>query len=91
MGLNFFVIQTAVITTIGFLKEAPDVNVHGFNIYYRNRLILVSPFIHYVGNLVYGYTPLIKSMKPLHILLLLVISTKDNNLTNACSIIYVDI
>ncbi|KAJ4831497.1 hypothetical protein Tsubulata_004729 [Turnera subulata] len=29
-----------VITTIGFLKEAPEINVHGFNIYHRNRLIL---------------------------------------------------
>ncbi|KAG8635011.1 protein MICRORCHIDIA 6 isoform X2 [Manihot esculenta] len=40
--------QTAVITTIGFLKEAPDVNVHGFNIYYRNRLIL--PFWRVLRN-----------------------------------------
>ncbi|KAI3737333.1 hypothetical protein L2E82_27331 [Cichorium intybus] len=32
-----------VLTTIGFLKEAPDVNVHGFNIYHKNRLIL--PFL----------------------------------------------
>ncbi|CAI9267234.1 unnamed protein product [Lactuca saligna] len=29
-----------VLTTIGFLKEAPDVNVHGFNIYHKGRLIL---------------------------------------------------
>ncbi|XP_065871440.1 protein MICRORCHIDIA 6-like [Euphorbia lathyris] len=29
-----------VITTIGFLKEAPQVHVHGFNIYHKNRLIL---------------------------------------------------
>ncbi|WOK91834.1 protein MICRORCHIDIA 6-like isoform X1 [Canna indica] len=29
-----------VVTTIGFLKEAPFVNVHGFNIYHRKRLIL---------------------------------------------------
>lgn len=27
-------------TTIGFLKEAPNVNVHGFNVYHKNRLIL---------------------------------------------------
>lgn len=32
--------QGAVITTIGFLKEAPHVNFHGFSIYHRNRLIL---------------------------------------------------
>nr|XP_043637836.1 protein MICRORCHIDIA 6-like [Erigeron canadensis] len=29
--------------TIGFLKEAPDVNIHGFNIYHKSRLIL--PFL----------------------------------------------
>ncbi|THU47998.1 hypothetical protein C4D60_Mb09t21580 [Musa balbisiana] len=34
-------IEGEVITTIGFLKEAPFVNVHGFNIYHKNRLILV--------------------------------------------------
>ncbi|CAL9172369.1 unnamed protein product [Musa hybrid cultivar] len=33
-------IEGEVITTIGFLKEAPLVNVHGFNIYHKNRLIL---------------------------------------------------
>ncbi|KAK2981552.1 hypothetical protein RJ640_027977 [Escallonia rubra] len=32
--------EAAVVTTIGFLKEAPHVNIHGFNIYHRNRLIL---------------------------------------------------
>uniref|UniRef100_A0A803MG24 Morc S5 domain-containing protein n=1 Tax=Chenopodium quinoa TaxID=63459 RepID=A0A803MG24_CHEQI len=31
-----------VLTTIGFLKEAPDVNIHGFNVYHKNRLILVK-------------------------------------------------
>lgn len=29
-----------VVTHIGFLKGAPDLNVHGFNVYHRNRLIL---------------------------------------------------
>ncbi|KAG2678842.1 hypothetical protein I3760_11G022700 [Carya illinoinensis] len=29
-----------VITTIGFLKEAPQVSFHGFNVYHKNRLIL---------------------------------------------------
>ncbi|KAH9616787.1 hypothetical protein KSS87_023828 [Heliosperma pusillum] len=29
-----------VVTIIGFLKEAPDVNIHGFNVYHKNRLIL---------------------------------------------------
>lgn len=34
--------QDDIITTIGFLKEAHDVNIHGFNVYHKNRLILVS-------------------------------------------------
>ncbi|KAL1371553.1 hypothetical protein AAHE18_01G141400 [Arachis hypogaea] len=33
-------LRSAVVTTIGFVKEAPEVNVHGFNIYHKNRLIL---------------------------------------------------
>ncbi|XP_010251156.1 PREDICTED: protein MICRORCHIDIA 6 isoform X2 [Nelumbo nucifera] len=32
--------EAIVVTTIGFLKEAPQVNIHGFNIYHKNRLIL---------------------------------------------------
>ncbi|KAG5626127.1 hypothetical protein H5410_011345 [Solanum commersonii] len=32
--------EGSVITTIGFLKEAPVVNIHGFNVYHKNRLIL---------------------------------------------------
>ncbi|KAG1347026.1 hypothetical protein COCNU_06G008550 [Cocos nucifera] len=32
--------KAAVITTIGFLEGAPNINVHGFNIYHKNRLIL---------------------------------------------------
>ncbi|KAK1281453.1 hypothetical protein QJS04_geneDACA002782 [Acorus gramineus] len=30
----------SLITTIGFLNEAPEVNIHGFNVYHKNRLIL---------------------------------------------------
>ncbi|KAK1363128.1 Protein MICRORCHIDIA like [Heracleum sosnowskyi] len=33
-------VEGEVITTIGFLKEAPNVNIYGFNVYYKNRLIL---------------------------------------------------
>ncbi|GAV58332.1 HATPase_c_3 domain-containing protein [Cephalotus follicularis] len=33
-------VEGMVITTIGFLKEAPYVPFHGFNVYYKNRLIL---------------------------------------------------
>ena len=29
-------------TTIGFLKEAPHVSIHGFSIYHKNRLVLVT-------------------------------------------------
>ncbi|KAI3807027.1 hypothetical protein L1987_22947 [Smallanthus sonchifolius] len=32
--------EGSVVTTIGFIKEAPLVNVHGFNVYHKNRLIL---------------------------------------------------
>ncbi|KAI5417027.1 protein MICRORCHIDIA 6 isoform X2 [Lathyrus oleraceus] len=32
--------EALVVTTIGFLKEAPAVGIHGFNIYHKNRLIL---------------------------------------------------
>ncbi|KRH03263.1 hypothetical protein GLYMA_17G087900v4 [Glycine max] len=28
------------VTTIGFVKEAPKGNIHGFNVYHKNRLIL---------------------------------------------------
>ncbi|XP_058088889.1 protein MICRORCHIDIA 6 [Magnolia sinica] len=33
-------VEVGVITTIGFLKDAPHVSVHGFNVYHKNRLIL---------------------------------------------------
>ncbi|KAL2321807.1 hypothetical protein Fmac_026186 [Flemingia macrophylla] len=32
--------EAIVVTTIGFVKEAPEVNIHGFNVYHKNRLIL---------------------------------------------------
>ncbi|XP_066315235.1 protein MICRORCHIDIA 6-like [Miscanthus floridulus] len=32
--------EAEVLTTIGFLKGAPTISVHGFNIYHKNRLIL---------------------------------------------------
>ncbi|KNA07408.1 hypothetical protein SOVF_172130 [Spinacia oleracea] len=31
--------EVVVKTTIGFIKEAPDLNVSGFNVYHKNRLI----------------------------------------------------
>ncbi|OVA19862.1 hypothetical protein BVC80_233g11 [Macleaya cordata] len=33
-------LEAIVITTIGFLKEAPHVNIHGFSVYHKNRLIM---------------------------------------------------
>ncbi|KAI3943504.1 hypothetical protein MKX01_001403, partial [Papaver californicum] len=32
--------EGVVVTTIGFLKEAPHVNIHGFSVYHKNRLIM---------------------------------------------------
>jgi len=32
--------EALVVTTIGFLKEAPKVNLHGFCVYHKNRLIM---------------------------------------------------
>ncbi|XP_009609083.1 protein MICRORCHIDIA 6-like isoform X2 [Nicotiana tomentosiformis] len=40
--------EGSIITSIGFLKEAPLVNIHGFNVYHRNRLIL--PFWNVAGS-----------------------------------------
>ncbi|GJM99773.1 hypothetical protein PR202_ga16904 [Eleusine coracana subsp. coracana] len=34
--------EVDVITTIGFLKGAPKLDIYGFNVYHKNRLILVS-------------------------------------------------
>ncbi|KAM3189436.1 hypothetical protein ACQJBY_068002 [Aegilops geniculata] len=33
-------VQVDVITSIGFLKGAPNLDIYGFNVYHRNRLIL---------------------------------------------------
>lgn len=33
-------LEGTVITTIGFLKDAPHISIHGFNVYHKNRLIL---------------------------------------------------
>ncbi|KAJ6797113.1 protein MICRORCHIDIA 6-like [Iris pallida] len=42
------IMEPTIITTIGFLEGAPNLNIHGFNVYYRNRLIL--PFWPVVTN-----------------------------------------
>ncbi|KAI4303845.1 hypothetical protein MLD38_039434 [Melastoma candidum] len=38
-------VEGQVVTTIGFLKEAPNVSIHGFNVYHKNRLILGQWFV----------------------------------------------
>ncbi|CAL9074030.1 unnamed protein product [Musa acuminata var. zebrina] len=40
--------EAAIVTTIGFLEGAPNVNIHGFNVYHKNRLIL--PFWKVANN-----------------------------------------
>ncbi|XP_039027860.1 protein MICRORCHIDIA 6-like [Hibiscus syriacus] len=40
-------VEGAVVSTIGFLKEAPRLNIHGFCVYHKNRLIM--PFWHVVS------------------------------------------
>nr|XP_023883990.1 protein MICRORCHIDIA 6 isoform X1 [Quercus suber]POE71018.1 protein microrchidia 6 [Quercus suber] len=42
-------VEGEVLTTIGFLKEAPQISFHGFNVYHKNRLIL--PFWQVVSYL----------------------------------------
>ena len=39
---SLWLTQAEVLTIIGFLKGAPTISVHGFNIYHKNRLIWVS-------------------------------------------------
>ncbi|WJX88686.1 hypothetical protein P8452_70746 [Trifolium repens] len=39
--------EEALYVTIGFLKEAPEVGIHGFNLYHKNRLIM--PFLRVVS------------------------------------------
>ncbi|KAE8723356.1 MORC family CW-type zinc finger protein 3 isoform 2 [Hibiscus syriacus] len=33
-------VEGTVVSTIGFLKEAPQLNIHGFCVYHKNRLIM---------------------------------------------------
>ncbi|XP_062201828.1 protein MICRORCHIDIA 6-like [Phragmites australis] len=40
--------EPSVITTIGFVKGAPDIDVQGFNVYHKNRLIM--PFWKVANN-----------------------------------------
>ncbi|KAE9602633.1 putative histidine kinase-like ATPase domain-containing protein [Lupinus albus] len=58
--------EATVVTTIGFLKEAPEVSIQGFNIYHKNRLIL--PFWQVANNKVRGVVGILHAdfVEPTH-------------------------
>ena len=39
-----------MVTTVGFTKEAPMVNVHGYSVYHKNRLIMVISGTNFCSN-----------------------------------------
>lgn len=58
-----------VMTTIGFLKEAPHVSIHGFNIYHKNRLVLPFwPVVSYTSNRGRGVVGVLEAnfVEPIH-------------------------
>ncbi|KAF1867307.1 hypothetical protein Lal_00049736 [Lupinus albus] len=59
-------LRATVVTTIGFLKEAPEVSIQGFNIYHKNRLIL--PFWQVANNKVRGVVGILHAdfVEPTH-------------------------
>ncbi|KAG6513961.1 hypothetical protein ZIOFF_024298 [Zingiber officinale] len=60
--------EASIVTTIGFLDGAPNVNVHGFNVYHKNRLILCSLHLHMLPQLHMKYCVAFKyASPPLHI------------------------
>ncbi|KAK4270770.1 hypothetical protein QN277_019542 [Acacia crassicarpa] len=61
--------EGTVVTTIGFLKEAPQVNIHGFVVYHKNRLIL--PFwrvVNYLDSRCRGVAGVLQAdfIEPIH-------------------------
>ncbi|XP_019457086.1 PREDICTED: protein MICRORCHIDIA 6-like isoform X2 [Lupinus angustifolius] len=58
--------EATVVTTIGFIKEAPEVNIQGFNVYHKNRLIL--PFWQVANNKVRGVVGILQAdfVEPTH-------------------------
>ena len=48
-------LQGVPVTTIGFLKEAPCVCVHGFNVYHKKWLTLISNHHLDCSNMYIGY------------------------------------
>lgn len=47
--MPFFLVQVAVETTIGFIKEVDDIGISGFNVYHKNRLIRVCSFNYLIN------------------------------------------
>jgi hypothetical protein len=41
--------QVDVITTIGYLSGAPRLDIYGFSVYHKNRLILVNFLFYYMA------------------------------------------
>ncbi|KAF3332831.1 MORC family CW-type zinc finger protein 3 [Carex littledalei] len=61
--------EAEVTTVIGFLKGAPNVNVHGFCIYHKNRLILpFMPVVHSTNGKCRGVAGVLEAnfIKPTH-------------------------
>ncbi|XP_027192262.1 protein MICRORCHIDIA 6-like isoform X3 [Cicer arietinum] len=61
--------EAIVVTTIGFLKEAPEVSIHGFNVYHKNRLILPFwPVVSYANNMGRGVVGILQAdhLQPTH-------------------------
>ncbi|XP_031403548.1 protein MICRORCHIDIA 6 isoform X1 [Punica granatum] len=62
-------IEGQVVTTIGFLKEAPLLNIHGFNVYHKNRLILPFwPVVSYADSRGRGVVGVLEAnfIEPIH-------------------------
>lgn len=62
-------VEAEVITVIGFLKDAPNVALHGFNIYHKNRLILpFCPVVNVAGSRGRGVSGVLEVnfIKPTH-------------------------
>ncbi|KAJ1691490.1 hypothetical protein LUZ63_015645 [Rhynchospora breviuscula] len=61
--------EAEVDTVIGFLKGAPNLNIHGFCIYHKNRLILpFMPAVHRIGGICKGVAGVLEAnfIKPTH-------------------------
>ncbi|KAK4803792.1 hypothetical protein SAY86_003609 [Trapa natans] len=62
-------VEGQVVTTIGFLKESPQINIHGFNVYHKNRLILPFwPVVNYADSRGRGVVGVLEAnfVEPIH-------------------------